>query len=165
MEPLYSVKTTLTEEEFVRFNRFVAHSNKKSSAIIIVGGLLILAFAINQFIKGSDVPLSVGMLAGMLLFIWMYTIGIDFTAKRYYRQYVVKEGGSEQTILFFDDHYEQSTSNANANIAYKQLTAIHFTKTNIYLMRSPRVGVVLPLASCPDGLPEFLQDIKQKNKL
>ena len=164
MEPLYSVKTALTEEEFVRFNRFVAHSNKKSSAIIIVGGLLILTFAINQFIKGSDVPLAVGMLAGMLLFIWMYTIGIDFTAKRYYRQYVVKEG-SEQTILFFDDHYEQSTSNANANIAYKQLTAIHFTKTNIYLMRSPRVGVVLPLASCPDGLPAFLQGIKEQNNL
>ncbi len=165
MEPLYSVKTTLTEEEFVRFSRFVAHSNKKNMAIIIVCGLLILAYAINDFVTGTNVPRAVGFLVGMLVGVWLFTVGVGRTAKRYYRQYVVKEGGSEQTILFFDDHYEQSTSNANANIAYKQLTAIHFTKTNIYLMRSPRVGVVLPLASCPDGLPEFLQDIKQKNNL
>ena len=141
----------------MRFNRFVAHSNKKNLTIIIVCGLLILAFAINDFVKGTNVPRAVGFLVGMLFCVWLFTFGVG-------RQYVVKEG-SEQTILFFDDHYEQSTSNANANIAYKQLTAIHFTKTNIYLMRSPRVGVVLPLVSCPNGLPEFLQDIKKQNNL
>ena len=164
MEPLYSVKTALTEEEFVRFSRFVAHSNKKNMTIIIVCGVIILAFAIEHFVTGTNIPAAIGLLAGMLVCVWLFTFGVDRTAKRYYRQYVVKEG-SEQTILFFDDHYEQSTSNANANIAYKQLTAIHFTKTNIYLMRSPRVGVVLPLVSCPNGLPEFLQDIKKQNNL
>ena len=121
MEPLYSVKTALTEEEFVRFNRFVAHSNKKNLTIIIVCGVIILAFAINDFVKGTNVPRAVGFLVGMLVCVWLFTFGVGRTAKRYYRQYVVKEG-SEQTILFFDDHYEQSTSNANANIAYKQLT-------------------------------------------
>ena len=164
MEPLYSVKTSLTEEEFVRFSRFVAHSNKKNMTIIIVCGVIILAFAIEHFVKGTNIPAAIGLLAGMLICVWLFTFGVDRTAKRYYRQYVVKEG-SEQTILFFDDNYEQSTSNANANIAYKQLTAIHLTKTNIYLMRSPRVGVVLPLISCPNGLPEFLQDIKKQNNL
>lgn len=164
MEPLYSVKTALTEEEFVRFSRFVAHSNKKNLTIIIVCDVIILAFAIEHFVTGTNIPAAIGLLAGMLVCVWLFTFGVDRTAKRYYRQYVVKEG-SEQTILFFDDHYEQSTSNANANIAYKQLTAIHFTKTNIYLMRSPRVGVVLPLVSCPNGLPEFLQDIKKQNNL
>ena len=164
MEPLYCVKTVLTEEEFVRFNRFVAHSNKKNMTIIIVCGLLILAFAINDLVTGNNVPRAVGFLAGMLICVWLFTFGVDRTAKRYYRQYVVKEG-SEQTILFFNDHYEQSTANANANITYKQLTAIHFTKTNIYLMHSPKVGVVLPLASCPNGLPEFLQGIKKQNNL
>ena len=164
MEPLFSVKTSLTEEEFVRFSRFVAHSNKKNIAIIIVCGMIILAFAIEHFVKGTNIPAAIGLLAGMLVCVWLFTFGVDRTAKRYYRQYVVKEG-SEQTILFFDDHYEQSTSNANANIDYNQLTAIHFTKTDIYLMRSPRVGVVLPLASCPQGLPEFLQDIKKHNNL
>ena len=164
MEPLYSVKTSLTEEEFVRFSRFVAHSNKKNTTIIIACGLLILAFAINDLVKGTNVPRAVGFLAGMLICVWLFTFGVGRTAKRYYRQYVVKEG-SEQNIQFFDDHYEQSTANANANTTYKQLTAIHFTKTNIYLMRSPRVGVVIPLASCPQGLPEFLQDIKKHNNL
>jgi hypothetical protein len=164
MEPLYSVKTALTEEEFVRFSRFVAHSNKKNLTIIIVCGVIILAFAIEHFVTSTNIPAAIGLLAGMLVCVWLFTFGVDRTAKRYYRQYVVKEG-SEQTILFFDDHYEQSTSNANANIDYNQLTAIHFTKTDIYLMRSPRVGVVLPLASCPQGLPEFLQDIKKQNNL
>ena len=164
MEPLFSVKTSLTEEEFVRFSRFVAHSNKKNIAIIIVCGMIILAFAIEHFVKGTNIPTAIGLLAGMLVCVWLFTFGVGRTAKKYYRQYVVKEG-SEQTILFFDDHYEQSTSNANANTTYKQLTAIHFTKTNIYLMRSPRVGVVLPLAACPDGLPEFLQSIKKKSNL
>ena len=164
MEPLYSVKTALTEEEFVRFSRFVAHSNKKNLTIIIVCGVFILAFAIEHFVTGTNIPAAIGLLAGMLVCVWLFTFGVGRTAKKYYRQYVVKEG-SEQTILFFDDHYEQSTSNANANTTYKQLTAIHITKTNIYLMRSPRVGVVLPLASCPQGLPEFLQDIKKQNNL
>ena len=164
MEPLYSVKTSLTEEEFVRFSRFVAHSNKKNTTIIIACGLLILAFAINDLVKGTNVLRAVGFLAGMLICVWLFTFGVGRTAKRYYRQYVVKEG-PEQNIQFFDDHYEQSTANANANTTYKQLTAIHFTKTNIYLMRSPRVGVVIPLASCPQGLPEFLQDIKKHNNL
>lgn len=164
MEPLYSVKTSLTEEEFVRFSRFVAHSNKKNMTIIIVCGLLILAFAINDFVKGTNVPRAVGFLVGMLICVWLFTFGVGRTAKRYYRQYVVKEG-FEQTIQFFDDHYEQSTTNGNANIPYSQLTAIYFTKTNIYLMRSPRVGAVLPLATCPKGLAEFLQDIKRQNNL
>ena len=164
MEPLYSVKTALTEEEFVRFSRFVAHSNKKNLTIIIVCGVIILAFAIEHFVTGTNIPAAIGLLAGMLVCVWLFTVGVGRTAKRYYRQYVVKEG-TEQTVLFFNDHYEQSTSNANADIAYKQLTAIHFTKTNIYLMRSPRVGVVLPLASCPEGLPEFLQSIKKKSNL
>ena len=164
MEPLYSVKTALTEEEFVRFNRFVAHSNKKNLNIIIVCGVIILAFAIEHFVTGTNIPAAIGLLAGMLVCVWLFTFGVGRTAKKYYRQYVAKEG-SEQTILFFDDHYEQSTSNANANTTYKQLTAIHFTKTDIYLMRSPRVGVVLPLASCPQGLPKFLQDIKKQNNL
>ena len=164
MEPLFSVKTSLTEEDFVRFSRFVAHSNKKNMTIIIVCGVIILAFAIEHFVKGTNIPAAIGLLAGMLICVWLFTFGVDRTAKRYYRQYVVKEG-TEQTVLFFNDHYEQSTSNANANTTYKQLTAIHFTKTDIYLMRSPRVGVVLPLASCPQGLPEFLQDIKKQNNL
>ena len=164
MEPLYSVKTALTEEEFVRFSRFVAHSNKKNLTIIIVCGVIILAFAIEHFVTGTNIPAAIGLLAGMLVCVWLFTFGVGRTAKKYYRQYVVKEG-SEQTVLFFNDHYEQSTSNANANTTYKQLTAIHFTKTDIYLMRSPRVGVVLPLASCPQGLPEFLQDIKKQNNL
>ena len=148
----------------MRFNRFVAHSNKKNMTILIVCGLLILAFAINDFVTGTNVPRAVGFLVGMLVCVWLFTFGVSRTAKRYYRQYVVKEG-TEQTILFFDDYYEQSTANANANIPYSQLTAIHFTKTNIYLMRSPRVGAVLPLASYPDGLSEFLQGIKKKNNL
>ena len=144
MTPNYSIKTNLTEEEFVRFSRFVAHSNKKNMTIIIVCGLLILAFAINDLVKGTNVPRAVGFLAGMLICVWLFTFGVDRTAKRYYRQYVIKEC-TEQTIQFFDDHYVHSYANANANIAYKQLTAIHFTKKNIYLMRSPRVGAVVPL--------------------
>ena len=102
MEPLYSVKTALTEEEFVRFSRFVAHSNKKNLTIIIVCGVIILAFAIEHFVTGTNIPAAIGLLAGMLVCVWLFTFGVDRTAKRYYRQYVVKEG-SEQTILFFDD--------------------------------------------------------------
>ena len=83
MEPLYSVKTALTEEEFVRFNRFVAHSNKKNLTIIIVCGVIILAFAINDFVKGTNVPRAVGFLVGMLVCVWLFTFGVGRTAKKY----------------------------------------------------------------------------------
>ena len=164
MTPNYSIKTNLTEEEFVRFNRFILLNNKKLATTLVVCWLLFLAVAVGQIVTGTNLPLGIGLLAGILVSVWILTFGSDNRAKKYYRQYVVKEG-TEQTILFFDDHYEQSTANANANIAYKQLTAIHFNKTNIYLMRSPNIGAVRPLAACPDGLSELLQDIKKQYNL
>lgn len=163
MEPKYKVHADLTEEEFVRFSLFVSHSNKTRVAIIIVCGLIILALAVGDLIKGTHVARAIGFLAGELVCLWLFTFGVARQAKKYYRQYVVKES-TEQDILFFDDHFEQVTGNATSSVEYSHLNHIYFTKTNIYLMRAPNIGVVLPLASCPDGLAEFLHNVVSQSQ-
>ena len=164
MEPNYSVNTKLTEEEFVRFNRLIMHRNKKLMAIIIGCGLIVLAYAIENLIKGQNMAMSLGLLCGSLVFIWVYTFGADRKARKYYKQNVEKES-TEQRIDFYDDHFEQTTANANTNIPYSLLSAIYITKTNVYMMRSPVVGYVLPLNDCPEGFVEFIKKIKGQNNI
>ncbi|MBQ6666852.1 MAG: hypothetical protein IJM65_01895 [Bacteroidales bacterium] len=100
-------------------------------SIIIGSSLLITAFAIVQIYEYSDVALAVVFLAGLLVAIWMYTFGADRRAKKYYNQFVLKEG-TEQHIDFYDDHYEQFSAVGNVKIQYNQLFKIYVTKTNIY---------------------------------
>ena len=157
MEPIYSIKSIITEKEFIRFNRYLRYRNKTHMAIIIGCGLLVLAFVINDFIKGTNVARAVGFLVGILVVVWIYTFGADRKAKKYYHQYVVKED-INQRIDFFDNHYVQSSANANVTIHYSQITNIYATKTNIYLMRAPNIGCILSLSDCPEGFVDFITE-------
>ena len=60
MEPKYSIHTSLSEEEFIRFNRYLIHQNKRSMTILILSTLPVLAFAIDHFIRGVNLPIAVG---------------------------------------------------------------------------------------------------------
>lgn len=164
MEPKYTIHTSLSEEEFIRFNRYLIHQNKRSMTIIIVSTLLVLAFAIDHFIRGVNLPIAVGLLVGLLIAVWNITLGADRKAKKYYRSYIAPQM-AEQTISFFEDHLEQTTQTGNGSIPYAQLHKIYRTKTNLYLMRSPQVGTILPLASCPEGLVDYIMQIKQQHSL
>lgn len=153
MEPKYSIHTSLSEEEFIRFNRYLIHQNKRSMTIIIVSTLYVLAFAIDHFIRGDNLPIAVGLLVGLLIAVWNITLGADRKAKKYYRSYIAPQMA------------EQTTQTGNGSIPYAQLHKIYRTKTNLYLMRSPQVGTILPLASCPEGLVDYIMQIKQQHSL
>lgn len=161
MKPNYSVDKSVSEKEYVRFNRFLRYRNKKNMSIIIGSSLLITAFSIVQIYEYSDVALAVGFLAGLLVAIWMYTFGADRRARKYYNQFVLKEG-TEQHIDFYDDHYEQFSAVGNVKIQYNQLFKIYVTKTNIYMMRSPSVGCALSLGNCSHEFVSFVKKIKEQ---
>ncbi len=61
--------------------------------------------------------------------------------------------------------WNYSTLTINGSIPYAQLHKIYRTKNDLYLMRSPQVGTILPLTSCPEGLVDYIMQIKQQHSL
>ena len=132
MEPKYSIHTSLSKEEYIRFNRYLIHQNKRSMTILILSTLLVLAFAIDHFIRGVNLPIAVGR--------WTKD---DRRSTKDDISFIRKK-----LFLVFRTSY-----------------IVIRTKNDLYLMRSPQVGTILPLTSCPEGLVDYIMQIKQQHSL
>ncbi|MBR1784677.1 MAG: hypothetical protein IJ760_04480 [Bacteroidales bacterium] len=119
MEPLFSIESKYTEEEFVKFNRYVIFHNKHNYVTwgVMIGAVLIFFSAITSF--GS---LPVGFMiavaaAWILVLIWSYTWGADRKARKYYAKDKVINGLAYK-LSFFEDNLIQMQSNGSASLEY-----------------------------------------------
>ena len=164
MEPLFSFKSCYTETEYVRFNQFILRQNPNywiSFVVMTVGGVWLLMVA-----KQWGVPMMLGLLMLAVALIIVY--GLTLGAKKKARDYYAKDkhlNGLEFELKFYDDHFMQEHSNGSDSVEYSKIYKIHITKTNIYIMQSPLLGYIVPLADCPSGFADFVTKLKRDYRI
>lgn len=61
---------------------------------------------------------------------------------------------------FYDTYFTETTENGETKLEYNKLYKIIETKTNFYLMIAKNQGFILNKERLPDGLADFLREIK-----
>ena len=166
--PVFTVHGKYTEEDFVRFYRYIAFRPKKVKWIY--GTTFgICALWLFGTIHGA---LSLGMsplyiLAPIALIawsVWNLTGNLKRRAIKLYRSGKLSAGVSFDLSLF-EDHFDAVDPYGNSSVPYDKLHGIYETPTYFYLMIALATGVVLRKEDLPEGMAEFLRGVKEKYSL
>ena len=164
MEPLYCIRSRYTEKEYVRFNRDLLSRKKSRWVIIAFLGLYGIAFiAVDIHNRGQVVAGAIMVIVSLFL-TWWFTLGVDRRARRYYANDKLAQG-LEYELKFYADHLECIDSNGYGLMGYDKLHEIYVSKSSVCMMRSPAAGIFVPLADCPPGFVDFIENIKEEYSL
>ena len=169
MEPAFKVSGKYTEEEYVRFMRFLVRGQGRGRRSFIIwlsvfSLWLLLSLILYLSLPGEDVISILIPLVCLALYLWTMTIGLNRRLARNYRKNKL-QAGLEYELSFFDDHYEGVASTGTDNIPYDKMHKILETPTNIYLLITPGQGSILRKEDLPEGAQEFLRKVKETYKL
>ena len=67
---------------------------------------------------------------------------------------------AEVNFEFYNDYFTETNEYGNTKLEYNKLHKIIETKTNFYLMIAKNQGFILVKENFPEGLEEFLRNIK-----
>lgn len=154
MECLYKTTSQITYSEYKKFNVDVFIGRKNIMVCLILDALL-LVFSI---ISMDMIFLAVALLWPILL-ILVYYISIK---KAYASNKIMQDIAT--TYEFFDTYFVEKNVVGESVVEYSQLYKIIETKTNFYLMIASNQGYILLKENFPDGLEEFLRNIKIEKK-
>lgn len=152
MEPLFKTSTKFTLKEYEKFNYAILKKRHVVPILIIVIFLLILAGIIGE----SLFLVMFGIIYPFILFL-IQKINVK---KVYNSNKLIQD--TDVSYEFFEDHFEQKHESGNATIPYDKLNEVIETKTNFYLMIAKNQGYMLLKENMPEGLQEFLVNIKNK---
>jgi hypothetical protein len=164
MEPAFKVNGKYTEEEYVRFMRFLVRGQGRGRRSFIIWLCVFSAWLLLSLILYWDVVSVLIPLACLALYLWTMTIGLDRRLRRNFRKNKL-QANLEYELSFFDDHYEGVASTGTDNIPYEKMHKILETPTNIYLLLTPGQGSILRKDDLPEGALEFLRKVKETYKL
>lgn len=164
MEPLYCIRSQYTEKEYVRFNRDLLSRKKSRWVIIVLLGLFGIAFIAVDIHNRGQVVVGAIMVFVSLVLTWWFTLGADRRARKYYANDKAIQD-LEFELKFYADHLEQVESNGYGTIDYDKCHKIYVTRSCVAIMRSPAVGIIVPLADCPQGFVDFIKNIKDEYNL
>lgn len=159
-----------TEEEFLKFNRFVRNKffhGKRSMVIVNVWYSLLNIFyiVILFFMNNMEIWILLGLFVCLQIYYNYKAIyAVDKNARKVYRQNKILAGIQLQ-LSFWKDHYKVKTNTGSDRIAYKNLFSIEETDTNFYLMFSKQQGQIVVKDKAPEGFTDFMRGIKQHYKL
>ena len=162
--PLFKVSGKVTEEEFVRFNRFISIGQGKGRRMFIIMTSILAGWAILSvvvFIITPDMSWK-GILPVLICasYIWGMTIGQDrMASKSFHNNKLIENQSFEQS--FFEDHIESITENGTSSIPYAKLYRIFETPTNFYIMDAPNMGRMLKKSDVPEEAQSFIRGIKE----
>ena len=169
MEPAFKVNGKYTEEEYVRFMRFLVRGQGRGRRSFIIwlcvfSVWLLLSLILYSFLPGEDIISILIPLVCLALYLWTMTIGLDRRLARNFRKNKL-QADLEYELSFFDDHFEGVASTGTDNIPYEKMHKILETPTNIYLLLTPGQGSILRKEDLPEGALEFLRKVKETYKL
>ena len=153
MQPLYTIKSLYSKEEFMRFNRTLRFRNKKIVVFLSILDALLVALTLLCLISGNYIWAAV---AGFyLVFLnWYLFRGIDQRmAKVFMRNTEI--AGQKCEFQFFEDHFDAITKSGITSIDYDKIKNIIETKTNVYIMYSDSQGIMMK-KPMPEGFMEVL---------
>ena len=150
MESLYKTKTVNTFEEYKRFSRILLY--KKRSIIIYI--LLAVFLILDSIVLDNPV---------FMLFAVLYPVLIWFIHNRQIKKVFDTNKAlqnAEVNFEFYDTYFIETNEYGNTKLEYSKLHKIIETKTNFYLMLAKNQGFILVKDNFPEGLDEFLRNIK-----
>lgn len=166
MESLFTIKSKITKEEYIRFNREVLkkefHYSRNITIINIILGLIIVGILFSG--DSTSYPPAAIIFTFLIYYNWKATKGMDRKAAKAFDLNKVNKD-LETQICFFNDHYETTDEKDSSNIPYSNLYKIIETDTNLYLMYCKNQGVIIVKSNCSSDLIEFIHSIKSEYKL
>lgn len=150
MESLYKTKTINTFEEYKRFSRVLMY--KKRSIIIYA---LLAAFLILDGIVLDNMIFIVFAVVYPFV-IWLLH---NMQVKKVFETNKALQN-AEVNFEFYNDYFTETNEYGNTKLEYNKLHKIIETKTNFYLMIAKNQGFILVKENFPEGLEEFLRNIK-----
>ena len=150
MESLYKTKTINTFEEYKRFT-WALLLKKRTIITFAIFEILFLFFA---WTLESIFYLLFALLYPLL--IWLLQ---RRQIKKIFKTNKVLQN-EEVKFEFYDTYFTEEYPYGNTRLEYNKLYKIVETKTNFYLMIAKNQGYILVKENFPEGLEEFLRNIK-----
>ena len=161
--PIFTVHGKCTEEEFIRFYRYISFHSKNVrwiyGALFAVLAIATVVFIIRGSFSDSLVPVFC-----MALWAWILFGGMKRRAAKVFRSNKLSEN-LDYDLSLYDDHFDSVSFRGSSTTPYDKMNEIIETPTNFYLMTAPGVGVILRKQDMPEGAAEFLRGVKEKYKL
>ena len=161
--PVFTVHGKCTEEEFIRFYRYISLYSK--NVRWVYGGLfaffvvLTVFYIIQRSFGDALVPVFC-----MALWVWILFGGMKRRAVKAFRANKLSEN-LDYDLFFYDDHFDSVSSHGSSTTPYDKMNGILETSTNIYLMTALGLGVILRKQDMPEGAVEYLRGVKEKFNL
>ena len=162
--PVFTVHGKCTEEEFVRFYRYISLHSK--NVRWVYGGLFafFVILTVVYIIRGSSLSDKLVPVFSMALCAWILFGGMKRRAAKAFRSNKLSEN-LDYDVSFYDDHFDSVSFRGSSSTPYDKMNGILETPTNFYLMTAPGLGVILRKQDMPDGALEFLRSVKEKYQL
>ncbi len=146
----FKTTTTNTFEEYKRFSRRLLF-NKRSIVIYILAGSFLI---FDGIILDNMLFILFAILYPIL--IWLLH---NWQVKKVFNTNKVLQN-ADVNYEFYDTYFTETNDYGNTKLEYAKLHKIIETKTNFYLMIARNQGFILVKKNFPDGLEEFLRNIK-----
>ena len=152
MNSLFHAKSKNTYDEY---KKYVLTFNKKRMLLTI---LLVDAFL---FAVGTITKNYFFYIFLIIIPIMEYLSTVVPAKKVYYSNEFAVD--AELDYDFYEDYFIKTSSVGTEKVEYTRLLKIVETKTNFYLMIALNQGYMLKKEDMPQGLDEFIRNIKTKN--
>lgn len=150
MECLYTMSSKFTFEEYKRFN-YALLKKKHHFLILAIYEIVLLLFGIGT----ANIFMITFVIIFPLLLFWIQNRSI----KRVYNSNKVAQD-LDVTYEFYDTYFIEKSEHGEMKIEYSKFDEIFETKTNFYLMIAKNQGYMLRKSDMPNGLEEFIRNIK-----
>lgn len=161
-QPLFTIKSTYSEKEFVRFNRYIMlHRLHYLRNIIVCNLILLLIFSgvIIDDVNSGDIPISSVITFLLIVFVnWKLCVSPTNKSKKAYHQNKTMRDVS-YSVDFYDDHYVILCNGIESSVSFDRIYEIIETDTDYYIMLSKISGVIVPKEKCPEGFADFIHGI------
>jgi len=162
MEPIYTVKSVCTKEEYIRYNRFILNKEAHLGRFYFLFVAIVVIWIIACVIKGQYLECAAPLLV-LAYIAYAFYVRMDRKASKVYdSNETMKDLSAGYEVKFYDDHYEVKTPNGNSAVDYSKIHRVYFTPDNVYLLQGQNVGHILQKENFPEGLEEFLLKLKDE---
>ena len=161
-QPLFTISSTFSEEEVVRFNKYVVLHLSPYIRNVVICNIIMLLFAIAMVVNdiaSEDFPIgSIMMFLLIIIVNWsLYKSPIQKARKLYRQNSTIKDAA--YIVKFYNNHYVVLCNEIESSIPFDKLYKIIETDTNYYLMPSKISGTIICKTDCPDGFDVYIHRI------
>ena len=150
---LYSTTTTLTYEEYRRFELMLLFNRSNIFWIVIPQ---VWCWFLSGLIK-SIFCMVISIIHAIIILILLITLHI-YSKKTWEADNFVKNMNLK--LDFYDSYLVGTDKYGETRLEYNKLHKIIETKTNFYLMTEKFKGIILNKSNFPEGLADFLNNLK-----